>query len=291
MFSFPLLLLRVYISHAYHKHACLDELFCYLYITDMQQLCPFSLPFKFILYITSLSCGLLNTMFIRCLSYFSADFWTWLCPLSEDNHVSSGAMEPSVPLQDLKHTGCPTALLLKYPCCLFKARHVFPCRWQNIVKKMTCRTYNRNKFQLLQNTSSWMVTDSNASFATQLLIMHIHYKMTMLFNTDYNNLNSVLTYLVSYSMTRFTCFTSSWGSYTYDHHKVHTLYTIMRFIHLWPPQGSHALHHEAHMLNTITRFICTAPSQGSYGYHHHKVHILNTIMRFMCLTPSCGSDA
>ena len=127
MFSFPLLLLRVYISHAYHKHACLDELFCYLYITDMQQLCPFSLPFKFILHITSLSCGLLNTTFIRCLSYFSADIWTWLCPLSEDNHVSSGAMESSVPLQDFKHTGCPMALLLKYPCCLFKARHVFPC--------------------------------------------------------------------------------------------------------------------------------------------------------------------
>ena len=271
--------------HTMSMHVSLN--YSAIYITDMQQLCPFSLLFKFILHITSLSCGLLNTTFIRCLSYFSADIWTWLCPLSEDNHVSSGAMEPSVPLQDLKHTGCPTALLLKYPCCLFKARHVYLCSWQNIVKKMTHRTYNRNKLQLLQNTSYWMATDTNASFATQLSIMHIHYKITMLFNTDYNNLNSVLTYLVSYSMTRFT---SSWGSYTYDHHKVHMLYTIMRFIHLWPPQGSHALHHhEVHMLNTITRFICSAPSKGSYGYHHHEVHIHNTIMRFMCLTPSCGS--
>ena len=62
----------VCIFHAYHEHACLDEqVCCYLDITDVQQLCPFSLPFKsifLILHVTPLSCSLLNTMLIRCNS-------------------------------------------------------------------------------------------------------------------------------------------------------------------------------------------------------------------------------
>ena len=70
MFSFPLLLLCFCIFRAYHEHACLDEhMCCYLYITDVQQLRPFPLPFKsvfLILHVTPLSCGLLNTVFIRC---------------------------------------------------------------------------------------------------------------------------------------------------------------------------------------------------------------------------------
>ena len=70
MFSFPLLLLCVCIFCVYIEHACLDEhMCCYLYITGMQQLCPISLPFKsifLILHVTSLSCCLLNTMFVGC---------------------------------------------------------------------------------------------------------------------------------------------------------------------------------------------------------------------------------
>ena len=99
---------------------------CYLYITDVQQLRPFSLPFKsifFILHVTPLSCGLLNTAFIRCdtliVSYFSAKFCTLSCSLSEDNWVRCGATGRSVPLKRLKCTGCLTAALLIYLCCLF----------------------------------------------------------------------------------------------------------------------------------------------------------------------------
>ena len=99
----------------------------------MQQLRPFSLPFKsifLILHVTPLSCGLLNTIdtLDAIVSYFSAKFWTLLCPLSKDNRVRCGATGRSVPLKCLKRTGCLTAPLLIYPRCLFKRQS----RWLHV---------------------------------------------------------------------------------------------------------------------------------------------------------------
>ena len=72
------LLLCVCIFRAYHEHACLDEhVCCCLYISDVQQLRPFSVPFKsifLILHVTPLSCGLLNAVLDAVVSYFSAKF-------------------------------------------------------------------------------------------------------------------------------------------------------------------------------------------------------------------------
>ena len=59
------------------------------------------------------------------ISYFSAKFWTLLCPLSEDNRVRCGATGRSVPLKCLKRTGCLTAPLLIYPCCLFNQVQIY----------------------------------------------------------------------------------------------------------------------------------------------------------------------
>ena len=99
------------------------------------------------------------------VSYFSAKFWTLLCPQSEDNRVRYGATGRSVPLKCLKRTGCLTASLLIYPCCLFNWSVLYstilcsradlmpschtcivawlvPCKTAAILEHILCKPYN-----------------------------------------------------------------------------------------------------------------------------------------------------